>query len=102
MRGKRLSDELVKEIYLKCDEGWTKAQIAKYLYVSRKAVQGAIQRGKEGLFIQGKKSLGRRKITTKATDRAIINAVKRNRFACFKEFGKQCFDWYNTTLFKSM
>ena len=89
MRGKRLSDELVKVIYLKCDEGWTQAQIAKHLSVSRIAVQGAVQRRKEGWFIQGKKSLGRRKITKKATNRAIINAVKINRFACFKEFGKQ-------------
>ena len=65
-------------IYFKYDEGWTQAQIAKHFYISRKAVKGAFQPRKEGSFIQGK-----------ATNRDIINAVKRNRFACFKEFGKQ-------------
>ena len=48
MRCKRLSDELVKLVYLKSEAGLSQRDVAKELHISQKAVWGVLKRQIKG------------------------------------------------------
>jgi DNA-binding GntR family transcriptional regulator len=86
MRGKRLSSEIVKLIYSRRDQGMSERNIAEDLSISKKAVHLALHR-RAGGYQQQLPKLGRPKVTTPSTDRAIAVAIKRRRFSSYRELG---------------
>jgi hypothetical protein len=80
MRGKRLSDDMVKAIYTHHDSGKSQRQIAKDLWITLCAVQGALYRRSGHTLKQKKIKLGRGRCTSSATDAAIHLYIKRHRF----------------------
>jgi transposase len=80
MRGKSLSADLVKVIFIKHDNGLSQRAIAKDLDISRKAVQGALRRRVPNSLQQRLSKRGPQRCTSTATDTAIIVSLKRNRF----------------------
>lgn len=81
MRGKRVSDDLVRVIYDMKDKGTSDCAIARALLISRFAVQAALRRRVGASDQQRHVPLGRPRCTTQADDRAIVLGLKRNRFA---------------------
>lgn len=80
MRGKRLSDDVVKAIYTHHDTGKSQRQIARELCISLCAVQGALSRRFGHTLQQKDINLGRRRCTSPSTDAAIRLYIKRHRF----------------------
>ena len=89
MLGKRLSDELVKLVYLKSEAGLSQREVAKELHISQKAVWGVLKRQIKGTTCQTEKKLGRPRITTARIDKTIATAVKRNRFSSYSALSHQ-------------
>jgi transposase len=91
MRGKRLSDDLVRVIYRKHDDGLSLRKIAEDLSISVHAAHSALHRRVPHSMQQQKKELGRPRVTTSETDRHIRLSMKRERFrsttSLAREFG---------------
>lgn len=77
----RLPSELARLIYKKHDEGKSQRCIAAELLISKKAVHGVLNRRDGATLRQVEVPLGRRRCTSTRTDRAILLAVKRDRFS---------------------
>jgi DNA-directed RNA polymerase specialized sigma24 family protein len=71
MRGKCLSDDLVRAIYMKRDRGLFLRAIANTLEVSLGAVQNVLKRRVSNQLEQKKAKLGPRRITNAITDAKI-------------------------------
>jgi AraC-like DNA-binding protein len=89
MRGKRLSDDIVRVIYKMRDDGMPLRQIATDVGLSLKAVHNALQRRVGDSNYQQKVSLGRPRITTHKTDLHIRVTIKRNRFKSCRTLASQ-------------
>ena len=81
MKGKAVSDDVVKLVYRFRDEGQTVREIAALLAISRSAVQHIIDRRIHNTYQQMRVNRGRPKATTLRQDESIPVAVKRNRFS---------------------